>query len=574
MTQIVRQRDNIQKEQVREKIREETIKRLQHKSQEERASGLAKKLNLPYVDLSLIPIEAEMVTSIPEEIAKKANIAAIYKVGRKIQIATTDPENYETKKAIEKLAKDKNIDYRLVVVSQDSLNRAWEGYRQTTVVDNFESQQISLEAKEFTEFEKGIRDIIELKQRITEVRTTKALNIIIAGAIKTKASDIHLESANDHIRLRYRIDGVLQDIVHFPKNVQKFIISRIKILSKMKLNVENAPQDGHFSVNLENAVINIRVSILPGSYGENVVMRLLDKQAIVLDLGSLGFNQNYLEKVERALAKPSGMVLTTGPTGSGKTTTLYAFLTRVNNPNVKIVTLENPVEYRLEGISQTEIGDDEGGLKFADGLRAIVRQDPDIIMVGEIRDSETAEVAIQAALTGHVVFSTLHTNDAAGAIPRMLHLEVKPTLIAPSINLIIAQRLVRKLCEHCKEKYRPAEETIKKIKNLVAHMPEDLKEEIPEKIESLYRSRGCSKCNFIGYSGRIGIFEMFPITPAIEQSILKTTSTSEILRIAIQEGMITMKQDGIIKALNGITSLEEVRRVTGEIFEDEGLQSL
>ncbi len=568
MTQVVQQQYPDRKKQVKEKIREETVKRLRHKSQEERASALAKKLNLSYVDLNLIPIETEVVVSIPEEVAKKAGLAAIYKVGRKVQIAAVDPENYETKKAIEKLAKEDHIDCKLVVVSQDSLTRAWESYQRETVVENFENQQISLKAKELTEFEKGIHDIVELKQKITEVQTTETLNIIIAGAIKTKASDIHLESAVDHIRLRYRIDGVLQDIVHFPKEVQKFIISRIKILSKMKLNVENAPQDGHFSVNLENSAVNIRVSILPGNAGENIVMRLLDERAIALDLGSLGLNQDYLEKVERALANPSGMILTTGLTGSGKTTTLYAFLMKVNSPNVKIVTLENPVEYRMEGISQTEIGDDDDDLKFAEGLKAIVRQDPDIIMVGEIRDNETAEVAVQAALTGHVVFSTLHTNDAAGAIPRMLHLGVKPTLIAPSVNLIIAQRLVRKLCEYCKEKYHPAEETIKKIQTLVDQMPENSRVEVPRKIESLYRSRGCSKCNFIGYSGRVGVFEMFPVTPAIEKLILKTSSTSEILELAVREGMITMKQDGIIKALNGVTSLEEVKRVAGEIFEN------
>ncbi len=567
MTQVVQQKNPNQKRQFKEKIREETIKRLRHKSQEEEASVVAKKFNLPYVDLNLIPVDAETVVVVPEELARKADLAMIYKAGKKARIAVVDPENYETQKALEKLKKEEGIDWKLVVVSEGSLNKAWENYQRATVAESFESQQISLKSKKLTDFEKGIHNIVELKQRITEIPTTETLNIIIAGAIKTKASDIHLESAADHIRLRYRIDGVLQDIVHFPKKIQKFVISRIKILSKMKLNIDNAPQDGHFAANLENSTINIRVSVLPGSYGENIVMRLLDEKAIALNLGDLGLNQDYLEKVEKALAEPSGMILTTGPTGSGKTTTLYAFLTKVNSPNVKIVTLENPVEYRLEGISQTEVGDDEDSLKFAEGLRAIVRQDPDIIMVGEIRDSETAEVAVQAALTGHIVFSTLHTNDAAGAIPRMLHLGVKPSLIAPSINLIIAQRLVRKLCEHCKEEYHPAEETIKKIKKVVDQMPENAKIGVPEKIEVLYRSRGCSKCNFIGYSGRVGIFEIFPMTPTIEKLILKTSSTSDILKTAIQEGMITMKQDGIVKALNGVTSLEDVRRVAGEILE-------
>ncbi|MCK5085539.1 type II/IV secretion system protein, partial [Candidatus Parcubacteria bacterium] len=278
-----------------------------------------------------------------------------------------------------------------------------------------------------------------------------------------------------------------------------------------------------------------------------------------------GFNQYYLELLEEQLLKPTGMILVTGPTGSGKTTTLYSFIRRLNQPSIKIITLENPVEYRVEGISQTEVGEDTG-MTFADGLRAVVRQDPDIVMVGEVRDAETAEISIQAALTGHMVLSTLHTNNAAGAIPRLLHLKVNPALIAPSTNIVIAQRLVRTLCEDCKEEYVPAQETIDKIKSVFKNMPRNNRLEIPSDVKVIYRSSGCSKCNFIGYKGRIGIYEMFALTPNIEKIILGNTSSSDISKAAREDGMISIQEDGILKAIEGKTSLEEVRRVTGEIF--------
>lgn len=566
--QINKELERGKKKQVKEKIQDETVRSLYHKSEEERATAIAKKFKLSYVDLNLIPIDAETVNSIPEEEAKKAEMAVIYKVGKKFQIAVIDPENYETKKVLERLKKEDGINYSIVIVSKDSLRKAWASYNFSTITETFEKQAMSLKEKDLTEFEKGVHNLIELKKRVLEIQTTEVFNIIIAGAIKTKASDIHIEPYKDYIKLRYRVDGVLQEIVNFPGKTHKTIISRIKMLSKMKLNVSNAPQDGHFNINLENTNVNVRVSILPSNFGESVVMRLLPETMTGLSLDELGFNQYYLEKIEEQIARPTGMVLTTGPTGSGKTTTLYSFIRRVNNPGIKVITLENPIEYRIEGISQIEVGEDVG-MKFADGLRAVVRQDPDVIMVGEIRDSETAEIAIQAALTGHLVFSTLHTNNASGAIPRLLHLKVNPRLIAPSINAIIAQRLVRCLCKHCKEEYVPAEETIEKIKGVLAKIPRNNAIEIPKEVKVLYRSKGCQKCNFLGYSGRIGIFELFTITPDIERVILGDTSSSKVMEIARNEGMITMKEDGILKALNGETSLEEIRRVTGEIFKKE-----
>jgi len=554
-----------EKKELREKIQKETLKRLYHKSEEEKATAIASRFNLPYIDLSMVPIDAETVSSVSEEDALKANLAVIHKVGKKFQIAVVDPENYETKKMLEKFKREDGINYSLVVVSMDGLKRAWSNYNFETVAEIFENQEMSLKKEDLTEFEKGINNIIELKKRISEIHTTEIFNIIIAGAIKTKSSDVHIEAGFDYVRLRYRIDGVLQDITKLPKKTHRIILSRVKMLSKMKLNVNNAPQDGHFDISLENTIINVRSSVLPSNFGENIVLRILCENSIKIQLDELGFNQYYLEKVEEQISKPTGMILTTGPTGSGKTTTLYSFVHRLNQPSIKIITLENPIEYRIDGVSQTEVGKDDG-LSFIDGLKAIVRQDPDIIMVGEIRDPETAEIAIQAALTGHMVLSTLHTNDAAGAIPRLLHLNVDKHLIAPAINAIIAQRLVRKLCEHCKEEYIPAQETVEKIKSILSIIPKGDGIGVPDEIKVLHRSKGCSKCNFIGYSGRIGIFEIFTMTPGVEKVILGNISSSGILNAAREDGMISMQEDGILKALSGSTSLEEIIRVTGEIF--------
>lgn len=554
---------------LRDKIQKETLRQLYQRSEEERAMRMAEKYRMPYVDLNIVPIDAETVNSIPEELAKKAGIAVIYRVGKKYQIAITDPENIETKKAINDLKEKEGVICNLVIVSPDGIQRAWSNYRFKNFTDTFEEKGVSLKTEDLTDFEKGITNIIDLKKRIAEINTTEIFNIIVAGAVKTRASDIHIEPEKDDIRLRYRIDGVLQDIVKFPKSVNKTIISRIKMLAKMKLNVNDVPQDGNFNVNLENSALNVRVAILPTTQGEGVVMRVLQENATGLKLDQIGFNQYYMEKIQEQIIKPTGMILTTGPTGSGKTTTLYSFVRQINQPSVKIITLENPVEYRIDGVIQTPVEVNEE-LTFANGLKAVLRQDPDIVMVGEIRDKETAETAIQAALTGHLVLSTLHTNNAAGAIPRLLHLGVNPALIAPALNAVIAQRLVRKLCDNCKEEYVPAQETLDKLRMIIDHIPKNSSMTFPAKIERLYRSRGCSKCNFIGYTGRIGIYEIFTMTPNIEKIILANVSIADMLAAAKKDGMITMEEDGILKALEGITSLEEIRRVTGEIFTKKG----
>jgi len=548
-----------------ERKQEETIERLHRISEEEEASRRAQKLGFPYIDLSIIPIESETVAILPEEQARKGLAAVIQKAGKNLRLAVLDPQNSITKEVMDKLKKEQGFNLKIFVVSRASLEKAWKCYRTKILSEVREEQKIYLKEEELTEFEKGMRDITELKQRITEISTTEVLNIIIAGAIKMDASDIHLEPYEKETRLRYRIDGVLHDIVQFSKRVYPLLLSRIKMLGKMKLHVHDIPQNGRFSIDINHNLIDVRIAVLPGNYGESIVMRLLSQKATALDLEVLGLNQDALEKTEKALVKPTGMILTVGPTGCGKTTTLYAFIKKINNPEIKIITLEDPIEYRINGIAQTQVETDRG-YTFNSGLRAILRQDPDVIMIGEIRDSETANTAIQAALTGHVVFSTLHANNAAGVIPRLIELRVKPSLIPPAINLIIGQRLVRRLCKYCREEYKPADETVEKIKKILAKAPPKTSSgvEIPKTIETFWRAKGCSKCNFIGYRGRIGIFEMFSINTKVEKLILEQAPASQIAEVLQKQGMITMAQDGILKALRGITSLEEVKRVTGE----------
>ncbi len=569
--QVVNQNDNEQQSarELRDKIQQDTLNNLYRKSAEERTMQLARKYNLPYVDLNIIPIDAETVNALPEDVARAAGLAVIYRVGKKYQIAISDPTDPQTKRALTDLADKEGIICNIVLVSPDGLEKAWANYKYKSVADTYEEKGVSLKTDDLSDFEKGITGLIDLKKRILEINTTEIFNIVVAGAVKTRASDIHIEPEKDGLRLRYRIDGVLQDIVKFPKSVHKTIISRIKMLAKMKLNINDIPQDGNFSVSLENTTLNIRVSILPTTFGESVVMRLLPEDAQGITLDALGLNQFYMEKLQEQLLKPTGMILTTGPTGSGKTTTLYSFVRQLNQPSVKIITLENPVEYRIAGVTQTPVGQNEE-FTFANGLRAVVRQDPDVIMVGEVRDGETAEIAIQAALTGHLVLSTLHTNNAAGAIPRLLHLGVNPALIAPAINAVIAQRLVRRLCDHCKEEYVPAQETLDRIKSIVAGIPKNSSMTFPDRVEKLYRSHGCSKCNFIGYTGRVGIYEIFTMTPTIEKIVLANVSTADMLGAAKKDGMISMEEDGVLKALAGVTSLEEVRRTTGQAFARKG----
>lgn len=556
---------SIEEKRLSEKRREqdEALTEIAKKNQEEEISKRAQALGLAYADLNIIPIDPEALALVEEEKARSARIAIVARKGREARAALADPESQEALAILNKL-KEKGFNIAIIFVSQNSLEKAWKGYKNVLEKREESENSVELSSKALSEFEEGIKSLGELKEKIASIPVTGALNIIIAGALKTNASDIHLEPYKNFVRLRYRLDGVLQNIADLPLTFYPYAVSRIKMLAQLKLNVSNIPQDGRLTVNIGSETIDIRVSSIPGDFGESFVMRILKQQTISLQFEDLGLRGKALEILKHELQKPNGMVLTTGPTGSGKTTTLYAFLNKLNTPERKIITLEDPIEYRMEGIEQTQI-DSQAGYTFASGLRSILRQDPDVILVGEIRDEETAKTATQAALTGHVVFSTLHTNDAPGAIPRLINLGVDPTLLGPAVNAFIAQRLVRKLCQFCREPYQPADETIEKIKKILEIISPEAKVAIPNQIKTLYRSKGCPKCNNLGYKGRVGIFEVFQITPRIEKIALKErVPTSDIKKAAIEDGMITMLQDGILKAINGITTLEEIYRTTGE----------
>ena len=393
---------------------------------------------------------------------------------------------------------------------------------------------------------------------------TQIIEIILAGGIVFDSSDVHIEGQENDAKLRIRMDGVLQDVTTFDKKTYEALVSRVKLLSEMKLNVSNRPQDGRFSIAAGENSVEIRASILPTEYGDSVVMRILNPKSLI-GLEEAGLRKDLYDMFLEQIKRPNGMIIVTGPTGSGKTTTLYAFLKKLQSPEVKIVTIEDPIEYHLEGISQTQVEPDKG-YDFISGLRAIVRQDPDVILVGEIRDLETVDIALQAALTGHLVFSTLHTNDAIGAIPRLISLGAKPFNIGPAINMAVAQRLVRRVCEKCTVKEPPSEEELAEIKEGLAGAAPDLAKKgvaLPEIDGTLKvaRAKGCPYCANTGYRGRVGIYEAFKIDDELQAYVLGTPTIPGIKEIVKRKGMLTLYQDGLIKVAQGITTLEELQRV-------------
>lgn len=397
-----------------------------------------------------------------------------------------------------------------------------------------------------------------LSAPLEDISVIEVVDKIVDYAYRTRTSDIHFDPAEDKVIVRLRIDGVLQRVFEIPKNLQEEIISRIKVLSGLRTDEHNATQDGRFRAQLPNARFDIRVSIAPTYYGENAVLRLLTEQGQVFTLPEIGFSERDLQIVERASLKPYGMILATGPTGSGKTTTLYTILKKLNTEAVSIITIEDPIEYSIEGLQQIQVNP-QTGLTFANGLRSILRQDPNIIMVGEIRDEETASIAVNAALTGHLLLSTLHTNDAATTLPRLLDMKVEPFLIASTVNIAIGQRLVRKICPSCKQKKKL---TTVDLHGLAATVPKELLEKMRGR--ELYYGEGCKECSGTGYHGRIGIHEVLEVTPAIREAIMQRMSASQIKDIAVREGMTTMIEDGLAKVLAGITTVEEVLRVMHE----------
>ncbi len=425
--------------------------------------------------------------------------------------------------------------------------------------------EVEINPEKIDRIQKEVKNVLDLGKKTEELLTasaTELLEAILTGAIFLGASDIHIEPEEKQSKFRIRIDGVLHDIKQLDLKAYRSLLSRIKLLSGIKLNITNKPQDGRFTILMGETIIEIRASTLPAEYGETIVLRILNPRSLI-EIESLGLRKDLVEVFNKEIKRPNGMIIVTGPTGSGKTTTLYAILKKINKPEVKIITIEDPVEYHLTGLSQTQV-DPSKGYTFANGLRSIMRQDPDVILVGEVRDLETSEIALQASLTGHLVLSTLHTNDAAGAVARLVDLGVKPVSIAPAINMVVAQRLPRKVCQSCIKKVSPSSQDLEKIKKGLGKVKKEvLPKSFFDKNLKIPKAQGCKECNLTGYRGRIGIYETFLVDDEMEKLILNSPSIIDMRQLAIKKGMVLMHQDGLIKVLNGITTIEEIERVVG-----------
>lgn len=541
------------------------LEELRTQEEEGLAEAMAKKYGLPYLDLSVSPTNIDALRIIHEPEAREAEVAPFNIVNKTLYLGIISPENQKTQKTIAEL-EGRGFKCVLYMVSHQSLEKVWSRYKDLSYAMETKGGALDIENEEIQELTKEVKTAEDIKKSIEMViaqkksyRISRILEIILAGAISINASDIHIEPEEKNVRLRYRLDGVLNDILEVDHETFSLLLSRIKLISNLKLNIKDKAQDGRFSIKMNDSEIEIRTSLLPGGYGESVVLRVLNPDAISVSLENLGINEHLLEIIKHELHKPNGMILNTGPTGSGKTTTLYAFLKKVHTPDIKIITIENPIEYHLQGVVQTQT-DEEKGYTFLEGLRSALRQDPDIIMVGEIRDNETAEIAVNAALTGHLVFSTLHTNNAAGTFPRLIDLGVNPKIISSAVNIAMAQRLVRKLCEHCKRKAELSETEQGLIENTLATI-KDPKHLAGLDKENIYESVGCEVCNFTGFKGRTAIYEAILTNEKIEAIILQNPSEREINKAAEDQGILNMKQDGIIKVLRGITTLSELARV-------------
>ena len=553
---------NIAASQSKDEQSQSVLKKMREVSIEEHASALAAQSGLRYIDLHIFPADTEDILLIPETEARKWSIVLFNKKNLLTRFGVLDPTDQKMQEYLKELAKQNGWQIELYVVSLPSLEQAWRHYAQRTFIDTLDLVRVSLADSDLEKFEEDFGELIALKEN-RSLNTSRAMEIILSGARKLHASDIHIEPEEAYVRLRYRIDGVLQEIGKLPLELYRLLLSRIKMIGMMRLNIRKEAQDGHFFVDIEGKRIDVRVSSIPGKYGENINMRLLSSEDVIVDITALGLTGLAYEEVLKQIAKPTGLILNTGPTGSGKTTTLYTLLHHINRPDIKVITVEDPIEYTIPGVVQTAVSKNKD-YTFATALRAIVRQDPDVILVGEIRDDETADITVNAALTGHLVFSTLHSNSAAASIPRFLELGIKPSLITASLNALLGQRLVRVLCEHCKESYIPAQETIEAVLKLITIISPKAKVSLPKEINQLHRAVGCAKCHFTGYRGRIGIFEVLTITPAITDIVNNFGTEEEILRAALENGMVTMTQDGILKTLAGITTLDEVYRVADQ----------
>jgi len=524
----------------------------------------ANLLNIPYIDLKEMVIDNAVLRDLPERAALFYKFIPFEKAGSDIKIAMVDPTNIDALDALKFISVKQNLNTKIYITSETSFNVVIKQYKKFG--EELEDVLKNVDQK-FVEKEEPKKKGKDKERILEEAPVAKIVDIIISHAIEGKASDIHIEPSENDLRVRYRLDGALHNSLVLPKMIRAAVVSRIKILADLKIDETRKPQDGRFRFELfsNSSVkksVDLRISTFPTVNGEKIVMRILDTSSDISTLESLGVRKRGLNIINENISKPFGIVLVTGPTGSGKSTTLYAMLKILNKEGVNIVTLEDPVEYFMSGINQSQIKS-EIGYTFSSGLRSILRQDPDIIMVGEIRDKETAELATHAALTGHLVLSTLHTNNAVGVIPRLIDMGIEPFLISSALNVAIGQRLVKKICEHCKEEIKPSISMKEIIKKELDKIPDSQKEDLDLKNGiKLFQGRGCSECENSGNSGRMGVYEILSMTSEIESKMSSKITESDIAKEAVKQGMITMKQDGVMKALLGFTTIEEVLKVT------------
>ena len=538
---------------------------LRGEAEERDARRRAEKENLSYLDLGGKPVDSSALELIPRALAEEARAAGFSLKGKRLALALYSKEFPKSRELIKSL-EGRGFKLDIFIVSLSGLSQAWSYYPKRIQPAESVVSEARLDGHFLEEIKNKIKSAADLatylQKQSGKISTTDILKIIFSGALVLGVSDIHLEHVSkDKGLLRFRADGILRDITHFSSGLITSIVSRLKLLSKLKLNVTDAPQDGRFTIQADEGPIEARTSIVPTEFGEAAVLRILNPQAIAMSFSDLGLREDDEKIVEKELTRPNGMILVTGPTGAGKTTTIYAFLKKIRTSAQKIITIEDPIEYHLEGIEQTQV-DPKSGYTFVAGLRSVLRQDPDIILVGEIRDLETAQTAIHAALTGHLVFSTLHTNNAAGAVPRLIDLGVKPSVIGPALTLIIAERLVRRLCPKCRKEVIIDKALEEKLEKFLSRLPKKVSR---AKIKpKLFEAVGCSECSD-GYKGQVGLFEVLEMGEELGMLIKKEAAEEEIMKAAKKAGMVGMQEDGVIKALEGTTTLAEVERATGPV---------
>jgi len=502
-------------------------------------AALAQQIGLKFVDLGEYPLDGAAVASVPANVCRRYNALPIGYEDNKLLVAMSDPANVF---AIDDIRSITALDVKPVVATKSDVTAAINRVHRAD--GDLDDLTMSMEAEED-------EDLSSLKDVVEDAPIVKFVNLLITQAIQDRASDIHIEPTERDLRVRFRIDGVLHEIMRSPKNIQSGVISRLKIMADINIAERRIPQDGRLSVNVTGKKIDLRVATLPTVWGEKVVMRVLDNSTAMLKLSDLGFSDGNYERYSQSFTKPYGMILVTGPTGSGKSTTLYATLNIVSKPEINVITVEDPVEYRIPGINQVQTNA-KAGLSFASALRSILRSDPDVVLIGEVRDHETAQIAIEAALTGHLVLSTLHTNDAPSAITRLTEMGIEPFLVGSALDCVLAQRLARRLCMKCREPYTPEIDVLRQ-----ARFPWEDGMPLPE----IYRAVGCTACSKTGYKGRLALHEVMPISEEIERLAVERASAVTISQVAREQGMLTLRDDGMAKVLAGVTTLEEILRV-------------